>query len=395
MITMLFAGGLVFDGLAAPVPGHGVLVADGRIRAVAPLATFDGFAGPRVDTTGGTLMPGLIDCHTHLSFAPDDHPDVPLRAADPDDLAARVRERALATLAGGITAIRDCGGLGAPEYRVRDGFAVTGDGPLIQACGPMIRKATDGFGDTVAHVAADGAAMAAAVREIAEGGADFINIMATMDGRDTGPGRVRYHDAEIATGIAAARAADRPVASNAQCAEDIAAVARAGAASVEQGSGLDDEAIAAMLANDVVLVPILWARHNMFAAMVAAGAPAQARDAAEALAERTRRSARDYARAGGRIAMGTDCGAPGSAHGGNAGELALLVQAGLTPLQALRAATAHGAALMRLADRGRIAPGAAADLLLVDGDPGADIARAAERRHHRMVLLAGRPVTRH
>jgi len=396
MATTLFSGGLVFDGERAPVAGQAVLVEDGRIRSLGPMAEFTGFTGRTVDTAGATLMPGLIDCHTHLCFAPDDHPDVPLRDVSEDALTERVRARALATLAGGVTSIRDCGGIGMPEYRVRDALAAgAAPAPLLQACGPMIRKATDGFGDTVARVAPAGPDVVKAVRAIAADGADFINIMATIDGLITGPERTRYRDQEIADGVAAATRLNRPVASNAQCAEEIIAVARAGVASVEQGSGLDAEAIDAMLAHGVVLVPILLARHNIYRAMVANSAPAQKLEAAARLAELTRRSARDFARAGGRVAMGTDCGAPGSDHGSNAGELALMVEAGMTPLQVLVAATSAGADLMRLSDRGRIAAGARADLLLVAGNPMADISAVSDRRNHRMVLAGGQVVSLH
>ena len=396
MTRTLFSGGWVFDGESVPEAGRAVLVEEGRIRAVGQVAEFKGFTGRTIDTTGATLMPGLVDCHVHLCFAPDDHPDIPLRDVSETKLTGLVRDRAMATLAGGVTSIRDCGGIGAPEYRVRDMLAAAERPvPLLQACGPMIRKATDGFGDTVARVAPDGRAVVEAVHALTNDGADFINIMATIDGLITGPERIRYHDGEIADGVAAAGRLGRPVASNAQCAEDIVAVARAGVASVEQGSGLDDAAIAAMLQHDVVLVPILLARHNIYRAMQARGAPAVKLEAAARLTELTRQSARDFARAGGCIAMGTDCGAPGSEHGSNATELALMVEAGLTPLQVLVAATSAGADLMRLSDRGRIVNGARADLLLVNGNPADDISAVASRQNHRLLLAGGQVVSLH
>ena len=103
----------------------------------------------------------------------------------------------------------------------------------------------------------------------------------------------------------------------------------------------------------------------------------------------SRAAARLFHRAGGTIAIGTDCGAPGTRHGDNARELALLVDAGLSPLDALRAATAHGATLLGLDDEGRVIEGAHADFLIVDGDPTIDIAVVADVARHRMVVKHG------
>ena len=198
-----------------------------------------------------------------------------------------------------------------------------------------------------------------------------------------------YSEAELTAAIAAAKAAGRRVASNAQTARDILVVAREGADSVEQGSRLSDTALAEMLGRGVVLVPSLLARHNMAAARRRAGRTDERQDA---LAAETWRSLRRFHEASGRIAMGTDCGAPGSHHGDNAQELALLVAAGLSPLDALRAGTRNGADLMDLPAAGRIADGAAADFLIVEGNPVDDIAMVAERANHRRVVKSGRPV---
>ena len=111
--------------------------------------------------------------------------------------------------------------------------------------------------------------------------------------------------------------------------------------------------------------------------------------AAAALAEHTRDAARRFSAAGGTIALGTDCGAPGSFHGANGDELSLMVSAGLAPTEVLRAATLNGAALMGLDDLGRIGVGARASLLLVKGDPSRDIAAVADVENHRGVWHQG------
>jgi len=387
---ILFRGGSVFDG-ATIRTGVGVLVEGDAIAAVAPVATFDGYAGPVHDTAGMTLMPGLIDAHVHLAFDASDAPDGLLGHDDTDSgLDEAVAARASAALQSGFVALRDCGGPGTTEFRVRDALAGGRiDGPVVQACGRMIRKALDGFGDRVAF-GADDSEIADAVRTVAASGADFINIMTTINAVHCGDAaRPQYTDDAVARGVDAAGALGLKAISNAQCAEDVAAVARAGVASVEQGSLMDDAALEAMLAHDVVLVPILLARHNMDRARIERGGDADAIDAAAALAEQTRETARRYVAAGGRIAVGTDCGAPGSAHGANGDELALLRDAGLSSLDVARAATAHGADLMGLEGYGRIAEGAAASLIVVAGEGDAALEWLGERAALRGVWHCG------
>jgi len=193
----------------------------------------------------------------------------------------------------------------------------------------------------------------------------------------------------VQRGVDAARALGLRTISNAQCAEDVVAAAVAGVASVEQGSLLDAAGIDAMIANDVVLVPILLARQNIDDARIASGGSPAAIDAAAELAARTREAACRFVGAGGKLALGTDCGAPGSAHGSNGAELLLLAEAGLAPRDILRAATLNGADLMGLHDLGRIEKGARAGLLLVAGDPVRDIGAAADRVRHRGVWHDG------
>jgi imidazolonepropionase-like amidohydrolase len=389
MDRTLFAGGQVFDGVSMR-SGLGVLVEDRRIGAVELTDAFEGFAGTRIETAGHTLLPGLIDAHVHLAFDASDAPDGMLDEAQSDALVAAVAERAAASLRVGFVALRDCGGPGTAEFvfrdRVRRGEMA---GPLVQACGRMIRKAINGFGDGVAYEAGD-RDVPDAVAAVADTGADFINIMTTIDATVCArEDRPAYANSAVEAGVAAAAQRGLRTISNAQCAADVRTVAAAGVASVEQGSLLDEAAIAAMLENDVVLVPIFLARHNMDEARVARGGSVQAIEAAAKLAEHTRDAVRRFSAAGGTVALGTDCGAPGSFHGANCDELSLMVAAGLTPTDVLRAATRNGATLMGLDDVGRIDVGARASLLLVEGDPSRDIAAVANLENHRGVWHDG------
>ena len=143
-----------------------------------------------------------------------------------------------------------------------------------------------------------------------------------------------------------------------------------------------------MVGRGTFLVPTLAALRNILD-HAAEGIPDYIVEKAHRCAEAHVRSVRMFHEAGGRIALGTDAGTPFNLHGHNSDELRFMVEVGLSNLDALRAATTTAADLMRLDDRGRIAEGAAADLLVVDGDPSRDIAAAADRGRHRRVVKNG------
>ena len=108
---VLFVGGLDFDGLGETLEGHGVLVEGERIAAVSPADAFDGFTdGARIDTSGQTLLPGLIDCHVHLVMGAEGDPAPILNGMAPGQITMRALRHAQETVAGGVTAVRDCGG---------------------------------------------------------------------------------------------------------------------------------------------------------------------------------------------------------------------------------------------------------------------------------------------
>ncbi len=389
----LYRGGLVFDGGAEPLAGLGVLVDGATVAAVAPLAEYDGYDGKVVDTSGGTLCPGLIDCHVHLCFGAEPDPGAPLSALSDSAIVMNVLARAQATLANGVTGLRDCGGKNFLELAVRDACNSRRVlGPSLRTTGPIICRVAQN-GDHVGRMAQGPDAVAAAVREVVAAGSDTVNIMATgaVPSQATDLGDANYSAAEIAAGLAECRRLDVRCASNAQIPEDIVNVAVNGAASVELGTEMTDDAAAAMIANGVFLVPTLLARQCAWEARHAAGKDTSA---LTAFIARSQESLRLFYRAGGRIAIGTDCGAPHTPHGGNPRELALLADAGMTPLDVMRSATSLGAQLAGLAGEGRIAPGTFADFLVVGGDPTRAIAMAADPANHRLVVKRGAPIAR-
>jgi len=390
----LYRGGRVFDG-EGMIDGHAVLVADGRIARVAPAGALDGFAGAVVDCGGGTVMPGLIDCHVHILFRGEPDPMAALDKLDAAHAVVRALENAARTLRGGTTSIRDCGGREYQEFAVRnacnEGRFL---GPTIRAAGKMICM-TGGHGNRMGRVADGVDDVVKAVREQIHAGSDLVKLMATGGVMTPGvnPEDAHYSAEEMAAGIAEANRFRRTTASHAQGAEGILNATRGGVTSIEHGIFMNDECCREMVEHGTFLVPTLAALRNILD-HAEEGIPDYVVEKSRRCAEAHVRSVRAFHQAGGRIALGTDAGTPFNLHGCNADELRFMVDAGLSNLDALRAGTRNAAELMRLEDRGRIAEGAAADLLVVDGDPSVDIAAAVDRARHREVVKDGVVVDR-
>ncbi len=386
----LYRGGDVFDG-EVRLAGHDVLVAGDRVERLAPAAEFDGFAGEVVDISGGTLLPGLIDCHVHVCLGSEPDPSAAQDKLSPAELALRALERAQATLAGGVTAIRDCGGPGFTDLAVRDAvnegrFA----GPTMRAAGQAICM-TGGHGNRMGRIADGPDEVVKAVREQVHAGADLVKLMATGGVMTPGvdPADAHFSADEMAAGIREAGRFRRRTASHAQGAEGILNAVRGGITSVEHGIFMNDDCIEEMLARGTYLVPTLSAVRNILENRDK-GIPAWAVEKTERVYEVHKRAFRRFHEAGGRIAMGTDAGTPFNQHGDNAQELAYMVEGGMSAIDALRAATSIAADLVDLPERGRIRKGHMADFLIVEGDPLADIAQVARRANHRLVVKAGR-----
>ena len=388
-MTTLYRGGRIFDG-ERMVDGHAVLVADGRIARVAPEGEFDGFAGEEVDCTGGTVMPGLIDCHVHILFRGEPDPMSALEKVDAAHAVVRALENAGRTLRGGTTSVRDCGGREYQEFAVRNACNEGRfPGPTIRAAGKMICM-TGGHGNRMGRVADGVDGVVKAVREQIHAGSDLVKIMATGGVMTPGvnPEDAHYSAGEMAAGIAEAIRFNRPTASHAQGAEGILNATRGGVTSIEHGIFMNEQCCAEMVERGTFLVPTLAALRNILD-HAEQGIPDYVVEKARRCAAAHERSVRMFHEAGGRIALGTDAGTPFNLHGHNSDELRFMVDIGLSNLDALRAGTGNAADLMRLDDRGRIAEGAAADLLVVSGDPSTDIAAAADRECHRRVVRNG------
>jgi imidazolonepropionase-like amidohydrolase len=386
----------LIDGRGGP-PQHGATVGieEGRITGV---DTGDGGVPPearRLDLGGRTLMPGLVDAHVHATSV-----DMPPALKGQLGTAREVRHHFIAAglrrmLRMGLTTIRDVGAFGDDLLHARQAVRLGAiPGPRILGCGRIV-SATSAGGRQFEGMyrEADGPdEMRKATREQFRRGADFIKIMTTgarsCELENSAP--LQMTRAEIATVVEEAHRMGYRVAAHCEGLDGTRAAIEEGVDTVEHGLELHraPELLDELARSGRVLVPTLscffhvseneggrWPRGLV----ELAGRQLDA-------AHRTVTAARD---AGVTLAMGFDS----QPHGQSALELVRLVDAGLTPMEGLTAATLGAATACGLAGHiGRVAPGMAADLLVVDGDPLAAPEQLLEADHIWLVLRGGRPV---
>lgn len=372
-----------------------VVVEGDRITAVNPASVPQG--AQVIDLGDVTLMPGFIDAHTHLSgeigpatfVEPVTHTEV--------DAAFKAARHGRTTLMAGFTTVRDFGG----EVTVALGKAVE-RGDVVA---PHVVPSRYALGITGGHCDVTGFApgiaekgpergiangpweVVEAVRYQIKHGAQVIKTCATAGVLSLeGPvGAQQYTFEELDAMVREAARHGVKVAAHAHGTEGIKAAVRAGVASIEHGSVLDEEAIAMMKERGTYLVPTSYLGYRINLAVL----PPLVRSKAEKVLPLGRESLRKAIAARVKIAFGTDAAV--YPHGENAKEFAVYVKSGLPALEALRAATVYAADLLGKDDRGSIAAGKLADLVAVPGDPLQDIT-ATERVT--WVMLAGRVVRR-
>ncbi|MFI1910743.1 amidohydrolase family protein [Streptomyces microflavus] len=340
----------------------------------------DGADAVPVNLPGCTLLPGLIDCHVHL---PDEQADQ--ESAAYQTLTALPAMRAL--LANGFTTVRDLGSARQPlnvalRRAVAEGLV---QGPRILAA-PNIISPRGGHGDKAPQLSerygtrigtvADGVEeIRRQVRDQVGQGADWIKYAGSggFSSPSDAPDALAYAQDETDALVEAARDAGLPCAAHAFPDESVLRAVRAGVRSVEHGSLATVETLALMARHGVFLVPTLYAAVRMLEQLEQEGSGAgPAGPGLRGLAGEVREGMVRQIGSAVPIAFGTDAGM--FPHHENWREFPTLVAHGMTSLRALRAATAVAAELLELPDAGALAPGRAADLVAVDGDPFADIA---------------------
>ena len=385
---MLFFNGAIFDGFTPLPPHHALLVEGAMIKDLGPVDQFAGYAGERFDMQGSTLLPGLIDCHVHLTMSGDGKA-ITAKGNNHASLTLQALSNAQATLKGGITALRDCGGIDHVEFAVRDACN-SGQflGPHIKVSGKVICM-TGGTKWQIGRVADGPDEVIKAVREQIYAGCDCIKLMATGAVLHAGTDLedAQYTQEELRAGVQEANRFRKPTAAHAIGTQGILNAALAGVTSIEHGMLMTDETIRIMLERQIYLVPTLAAIAQVL--LHPDQVPPASLAKAKRVAQRHKQSVRDYYQAGGRIAMGADTGTLCNPHGNNALELQHMVSAGMKPVDALISATSNAADLLRLTDRGVLRAGYVADMLLVHGNPIEDIQYAAQKEHHRMVIKNG------
>lgn len=379
MTRTVFRGGRLFDGTGTAPASGDVAVDDGRIVAVG--TGLDG--DESVELEGRTILPGLFDCHVHVTIS-----DVDLWRTVQRPFSRQFYEAGrnlAATLRAGITSVRDAGGadLGIKEA-VDEGLLL---GPRMQISLIMLTQ-TGGHGDDwypsganvpfiIEHPGRPSGIVNGPdearrkVRELVRMGANVIKV-ATSGGvlspRDD-PRHAHFRPIELETIVEEATAAGIFVMAHAQGADGIKNAVRAGIRSIDHGIYLDDEGIELMKARGTWFVPTLVAPQGVIdAADAGVPLPPVVVDKARAVIEVHRAAFRHAVEAGVRIAMGTDSGV--TPHGRNLRELALMVDGGMSPEAALEATTRSAAQLLGVdADLGTIEEGKLADLVIVTGDP--------------------------
>ena len=401
--------GLLIPGRGEPVPDATVLIDGARICYAGPAAGAPAAPGA-VIRSAATVLPGLWDCHGH--FLGSRMLDLARLPQEPTAVrAARSARDLINALNAGITSVREVGGLGVYLAQpVREGLL---DGPSIYPAGAVL-STTGGHGDLhcypLSWVAdfgqhdgtfrlADGMSECMrAVREQLRRGAAVIKVCASggVLSEVDHPIHQQFTDSELATIVEVAGLAGRVVAAHCHGKPGIMAALRAGVATIEHGTYLDEEACDAMRETGTILVPTRTIIENILAHLDKVPPYAAAKlTALAAIHADMLRMAIDR---GVTIAMGTDLGLTGldlpGAWGTNGTELQHLVALGMTPQQAIEAATATAPRTLgpQAPRSGLLAEGYDADLITMDGDPLADISLLAEPDHITAVWVGGRQV---
>ncbi len=363
--------------------GQAIVIEGDRIVAVAPADKVKAEAGEmRIALPNATVLPGLIDAHTHLTSDPVF--GYPSLANSIPRQALIGAKNARITLLAGFTTVRNVGAQGYSDIALRDAINA-GDvpGPRMDASGPLM-SITGGHCDNNLlpfeyHATYDGVAdgvenVQHKVREIIKYGADLIKICATggVLSKGDNPQHAQFTLEEMKAIVADAHRLGRKVAAHAHGAEGIKWATEAGVDSIEHGSYIDDEGIALMKQHGTYLVPTEYLMDWMEQNADAIHLPEMYRQKMRDVTAASRKNVAKAMAAGVKIAFGTDSSV--YPHGLNAHEFAVYVRMGMTPTEAIRTATVNAADLLGWSDRvGTLEPGKYADLIAVDGDPTQDV----------------------
>jgi imidazolonepropionase-like amidohydrolase len=372
--TVLRIGKLV-DGAGKTIPNAVVVVDGDRITSVGESGSPVPPDAKIIDLSKYTVIPGMIDVHTHMTFFWDGKPGTtPYRQPRllPAETVFLAQANARKTLECGVTTVRDLNAVDSEDVAMRN---LINRGAMV---GPRMFVASYGLGTRPGFVSPSGypingvPEMMKAVREVIAGGADWVKLFASTGGTQDLTGTQVFTYEEMKAAVEVAHLNGKRVAVHTYGPGAAKDAVRAGADTIEHAIEIDDETLAAMARQGTYYVPTIY--HNEFYADNADrfGFPPNSTEKFHVFARENLETTRRALKAGVRVAMGSD--AVYTLFGQNTHELDALVKAGMTPAQALAAATTTGAALLGMEQSlGKIAPGYYADIVAVEGDPLSDV----------------------
>lgn len=387
--------GKLVDGTGRIITNAVVIIEDDRVQSVASGGASIPSGAEVIDLSRYTGVPGLIDAHTHIfwywdgmttpRYEPPRHPAIAVFLA---------QENAMKALEAGVTTIRNLNAPDGDDLAMRELVnmgKIIGPRMFVSGLGIRITRSTTPFPPI--GIMADGPdAFMHAVRQVIASGADWVKMYGTTGGFDDVTEYQTFTYEEVKAAVEATHALGKKIAIHCygpECARD---AVRAGVDSLEHATDMDDQTIAEMVKKKIYYVPTI--DHNQYYLENADNVyhfPSGAKERLLDYIQRNFETAKKAFQAGARMVVGSD--AVYNGWGLNMRELDWFVKMGMTPAQALKAATTEPAAMLGMENSlGAVAPGFYADIVAVEGDPLADITAVSRRENVRWVMKAGRVV---